>query len=151
MLQSREFKELRKPDGYPRLLNTLGDNLKARRLDLCLRQQDIAEMLGVSPETVLGWEKNEHIPTISVYPKLGAILGIAVADKTPAKCIFGQKLIEARKKRGLSQRLAAAKIGIDPCTLAKYERYHGAPDKRIISLLEDFLDQPDSNTNVESE
>ena len=69
MFQPRKFKELRKPDGYPRKLDTIGDYIKARRLDLGLRQKDVAEMLGVSPETVLGWEKNEHLPILCYLPK----------------------------------------------------------------------------------
>jgi len=47
----------------------------------------------VSPETVLGLEKNQHLPPISVYPRLEAILDIVIAAKTPADFNLGQKYV----------------------------------------------------------
>ena len=37
--------------------DTLGDHLRKRRMDLGLRQQDVAERLGVCTDTVVNWEQ----------------------------------------------------------------------------------------------
>jgi hypothetical protein len=44
--------------GYPKSLNTIGDHIRKRRLDLKLLQKDISERLGVDETTIYLWEKN---------------------------------------------------------------------------------------------
>jgi len=51
----------RKPSHYPQRLNTLGDHIRGRRLDLDLFQSDVAEQIGVDPTTICNWE-NQRIP-----------------------------------------------------------------------------------------
>ena len=41
---------------------TLGDRLRQRRLELHLFQSDLAELFGVTAETIRNWEKNAHPP-----------------------------------------------------------------------------------------
>jgi predicted transcriptional regulator len=43
---------------YPDTLQTIGDHLRKKRLDLCLRQRDVATQLGVTVNTVTNWEKH---------------------------------------------------------------------------------------------
>jgi DNA-binding XRE family transcriptional regulator len=43
---------------YPKTLVTLGDQLRARRLDLALFQRDLAAILGVTEDTICYWENN---------------------------------------------------------------------------------------------
>ena len=43
-------------------LQTLGDRLKAKRMDLGLLQKDVGKILGVTPDTVLNWEKSYSTP-----------------------------------------------------------------------------------------
>jgi DNA-binding XRE family transcriptional regulator len=52
-----------KPAGYPKALNTLGDRLRARRLDLGLYQKDVATIIGVSEDTICYWENNSVKPS----------------------------------------------------------------------------------------
>src|SRR5207244_8195424 len=47
---------------YLRELKTLADRLRKRRLDLGLRQRDVAERLGVDPMTVNNWERHHTQP-----------------------------------------------------------------------------------------
>ena len=47
---------------YAPELKTLGDHVRARRLDLGLFQKDVAELVGVSTDTVTNWEKNRSEP-----------------------------------------------------------------------------------------
>ena len=43
---------------YPKELNTLGDHLRKRRLDLDLVQKDVNRILGVDKTTITNWENN---------------------------------------------------------------------------------------------
>ena len=47
---------------YPKELKTLGDYLRTRRLDLHLRQSDVAELIGVCSDTIMKWELNQTEP-----------------------------------------------------------------------------------------
>jgi DNA-binding XRE family transcriptional regulator len=48
---------------YPSRIKTLGDRLRARRLDLGLEQKRVARLLGVSEDTVCYWENNRVKPS----------------------------------------------------------------------------------------
>ena len=50
------------PPAYPRELRTIGDQLRKRRLDLGLRQKDVARLLGVDETTVYNWEGHRTSP-----------------------------------------------------------------------------------------
>ena len=45
--------------GYPKEIHTLGDKLRATRMDRRLKQRDVAKLFGVSVETIINWEKNK--------------------------------------------------------------------------------------------
>ena len=51
-----------KPDGYPEKLETIGEHLRARRLDLFLFQKDVAKILNVSTCTIENWELERSFP-----------------------------------------------------------------------------------------
>jgi len=46
-----------KPFGYPSNPQTLGERIKARRMDKGLQIQQLAEIFGVSSCTIINWEK----------------------------------------------------------------------------------------------
>ena len=56
----------------------LGTNLKQLRKERNLTQEDLAECLGVSPQTVSKWENNFSMPDISCLPVLADYFGITV-------------------------------------------------------------------------
>ena len=56
----------------------LGTNLKQLRKERNLTQEDLAECLGVSPQTVSKWENNLSMPDISCLPVLADYFGITV-------------------------------------------------------------------------
>jgi DNA-binding XRE family transcriptional regulator len=51
-----------KPKSFPEVPQTLGDHLKRAALTRQLTQKQLARLLGVSPFTVLNWEKNRTTP-----------------------------------------------------------------------------------------
>jgi DNA-binding XRE family transcriptional regulator len=56
-----------RPKPYPKELNTLGDHLKKKRLDLGLFRKDVAKIIGVNTTTIRNWEINRFAPKIQKF------------------------------------------------------------------------------------
>jgi transcriptional regulator with XRE-family HTH domain len=125
-----------KPSHYPKLLNTLGDHLRNRRLDLGLLQSEVASRIGVATATITNWEGNKSHPEIRYMPTLLQFLGYNPLSE-PAG--FGERIATARKMTGLSQRKLAADLGVDPGTLKSWEAGEHKPVARNVELVERFL------------
>ena len=67
--------------GYPPELNTLGDHIRARRLERGLFQKDVAKLVGVCTDTVTNGEKNRSSPDLRALPGVVEFLGY---DPRPA-------------------------------------------------------------------
>jgi len=66
---------------YPRQLKTLGDHIRARRLDLGLHQKDVAGIIGVTTDTITNWEKGRNQPMHWHYPKINNFLGFYSSER----------------------------------------------------------------------
>jgi len=64
---------------------TLGKRIAQYRKEKGLRQDDLAEMLGVSPQAVSKWENDQTCPDISLLPQLAGILGVTVDELLSGK------------------------------------------------------------------
>ncbi|MCZ6704988.1 MAG: helix-turn-helix transcriptional regulator [Bacteroidetes bacterium] len=124
---------------YPPELNTLGDHIRARRLERGLFQKDVAQLVGVCTETVTNWEKNRSSPDLRVLPKVLEYLGY---DPRMADESIGGRLVRSRQARGLSQRGVAHILGVDPSTLSKWELGTREPQGRYLQRVRLFLDSP---------
>jgi transcriptional regulator with XRE-family HTH domain len=92
-------------------INTLGDHIPNRRLDLNLIQKQVAEQLGVDEMTITNWERNTNSPAIRHVPAILELLGYG---PIPAAYSFPERLATARKRLGLSRRKLAGKVGVHP-------------------------------------
>jgi len=52
-----------KDSRYPKEIRTIGDRLRAKRLDIGLRQKDVALRLGVTEDSVCYWENGRVRPS----------------------------------------------------------------------------------------
>ena len=129
----------RKPSSlpYPAQLNTLGDHLRKRQLDLGLLQREVAEKLGVTDSTIWNWEANYSSPQLRIIPKVIAFLGYE--PYSTASGSFGERLLACRRSMGLSQKELADRMGIDPSTLGKWERGGRPPSKKVMARVRAFL------------
>ena len=59
---------------------TMGNRIAMLRRKKELKQDTLAEMLGVSPQAVSKWENDQSCPDISLLPKLAKILGVTVDE-----------------------------------------------------------------------
>ena len=54
---------------------TLGERLRAWRLERGLEQRDVAAMVGVRPATYGRWERDQKRPAIRLMPRVRTLLG----------------------------------------------------------------------------
>ena len=66
---------------YPKQLKTLGDHIRAKRLDLGLFQKDIAGIIGVTTDTITNWEKNRNQPMRWLNLKINKFLGYSPFER----------------------------------------------------------------------
>lgn len=59
---------------------TLGKRIGALRREKGLKQDELAEKLGISPQAVSKWETDQTCPDISLLPTLAKILGVSVDE-----------------------------------------------------------------------
>jgi site-specific DNA recombinase len=116
--------KLRNRNQVPEELNTLGDHLLRRRLVVKLLQRQVAEQIGVDKATIANWEANRSKPGVSYMPAIIRFLGY---NPSPQIESWAGRLVQCRTVMGLSQRDAAAQIGVDQSTLARWERGEREP------------------------
>ena len=121
-----------KPDYYPKALNTLGDHIRARRIDLGLFQSAVAEQIGVHELTITNWERNTTSPEVQYLP---AIIRFLRYDPLPIGTSIIERLISIRRTRGMSQREMAERLGIDPGTLQGWESGKHQPSKKMMQIV----------------
>ena len=64
---------------------TIGKRIAALRREKNLKQDDLAQMLEVSPQAVSKWENDQTCPDISLLPDLARILGVSVDELLSGK------------------------------------------------------------------
>ncbi len=129
---------------------TLGEHVRKRRLELGLTQRQAAERLGVSPWTVLNWEKNHTEPPIESIPAIIRFLGY---DPFPKQRTIPERLLAKRRAMGWSIKEAAGQLGVDEGTWGAWERGgvilyrdHRFLVARLLDLAEGEVDQETRNT-----
>jgi len=104
---------------------------------LKLTKRQLSLNLNVSDVTVYLWEKNKVQPSLAQIPKIIEFLGRDPFEKETKN--LAEKLKEYRRVNGLSQKELAAQLGIDPTTLAGWEREAYRPSKRLFEKLDEVL------------
>jgi site-specific DNA recombinase len=115
---------------------TVGDHIRLRRLGLKLFQKDVADQLGVDKTSVFNWERNRSSPEIRYMP---AIIGFLGFDPRPDGNGWGERLVRQRTALGLTQKESAQRLGVDPGTLARWERGETEPAAAHLVRVRRFL------------
>jgi DNA-binding XRE family transcriptional regulator len=95
-------------------LNTLGDHIRASRIERGLFQSQVAEQIGVHELTICNWEGNESQPAIHYIPAILRFLGY---DPFEPDGSFPQRLVTSRRACGLTQKELAVELGVNPSTI----------------------------------
>jgi transcriptional regulator with XRE-family HTH domain len=126
----------------PKKLRTLGDHIhiRKRRIELGLRQRDVADLLRADPQSVNAWERNYRQPSLRLLPAIRAFLGYDlenVPDNTP----LGLRIASKRRRLELSQKALGESLGIDEGTVGKWERGESQrrPNLRVRRVVQRWL------------
>lgn len=125
-----------KSERYPKEMKTLGDHIRARRIDLGLFQSQVAAQIGVHELTICNWEGNESKPAIGWIPAIIRFLGYdpAISPKS-----FPERLVATRRALGLSQRKLAERLGINPVTIQGWEAGAHRPTSTRLNEIMRFI------------
>ena len=66
-------------------MNTIGKRIAEYRKKKNLKQDELAEMLGVSAQAVSKWENDLSCPDISLLPELSKIFGVSIDEIVQGK------------------------------------------------------------------
>lgn len=58
----------------------LGENIKRKRLERCLTQEEVAAHLGISAQSVSKWERSDGYPDIEMLPAIANYFNISVDE-----------------------------------------------------------------------
>jgi transcriptional regulator with XRE-family HTH domain len=131
-------KTLVSPKGRPvEPPRTLGERLRAWRLERYLEQRDVAAMLGVKRATYGRWERGQKRPAIQFMPGVLMLLGPdpSATRKSPPE----ERLLSARQLLGLTQAGLAEKLGVDRGTVGDWERGVRLPGEERLAAGEVLL------------
>ena len=122
-------------------MDTIGKRIAAYRKKKNIKQDELAEMLGVSPQAVSKWENDVSCPDISLLPALSDNLGVSIDEIIigksfyPHPCVieeldsktftilFEYDGVECSKMNlRMSSVRKAVQKGLDPITLADCKR-----------------------------
>ena len=106
-------------------------------MDLKLTQKELAERLGVNKDTIRFWENSQAKPSLAQIPKIIEFLRRDPFEKETEN--LGERIREYRRVHGLSQKKLAEQLGVDPTTLADWERGRHQPSKRLLEKLTVFI------------
>jgi transcriptional regulator with XRE-family HTH domain len=97
----------------------------------------VAEAIGCHLSSLLNWEKGRAVPELRFLPAILRFLGY---DPRPAADTFGGRIRAAREGAGLSERELARRLGLDPGTVAAWERDEvRRPFPRIRRVFEQYV------------
>jgi transcriptional regulator with XRE-family HTH domain len=118
--------------------NNLGRLVRHSRQRHGLGMDALAEILGVDPSTVRGWERRGHRPSPRLHARLAEALGLPT---TPGpRATLGEGLRAARLRVGLTQRELADQIGVGQQVVSSWESGNRTPTEeqgtRISEVLE---------------
>lgn len=82
--------------------NTLGKRIASLRKENNLKQEDLAQMLNISPQAISKWENDLTCPDISILPELSKILNVSIDELLVGKKELNDvKLIPQEERKEL--------------------------------------------------
>jgi transcriptional regulator with XRE-family HTH domain len=127
-----------KTAAYPTSLTTLGDRIRARRLDLGLLQKDVGAQIICTVDTITNWELNRCQPELQYIPRIIEFLGYDPTEQANLQSI-GIQIRAKRRRLGLTIRQLARILETDFSNLQHWETGRSQPTKKSVQLINRFL------------
>jgi DNA-binding XRE family transcriptional regulator len=117
--------------------SSLGLHIKKKRLDLRLRQKDVALLVGVTEECIMYWETGFAQPQIQYAPKIIEFLGYNPYGVETES--LGGKVKNYRLLHGLSHKKMGRIVGVDGATISTWETAKHEPQGTNLTRLNELL------------
>ena len=117
--------------------SSIGLHIKKKRLELKLRQKDVALLVGVTEECIMYWETDFAKPQIQHAPKIIKFLGYnpyVMETET-----LGGKVKNYRLLHGLSHKKMGGIVGVDGATISTWETGKFKPEGANLNRLNELL------------
>ena len=114
----------------------MGTMLYARRKELGLTMEAVAELVGCDATTVLHWEHNHNFPMCRFFPTIIRFLG---CEPWPQPQTPSEHLRAERLRRGLSSEQAAALLQVNRGSIEAWESGKGPRHGLAKAKIEAFL------------
>jgi len=101
-------------------------------------QSEVAKLLAVTESCVWNWESNTSTPHWRYLKPIVESLGY---DPLPPAETMAERLVRCRWLRGWTQKEMAKRLGIDPTTLARWERGERSPAENYRERIRRLLNQ----------
>ncbi len=102
-----------------------------------LTKRQLSLRFHVDDTTIYLWERNRARPSLAQIPKIIEFMGRNPFEKEPVT--LEDKIREYRRVRELSQKKLAGKLGIDPSTVAGWERGEHHPTGTHVEKMKSIL------------
>ncbi len=132
---------LRKPSGYPKKIDCLSAHIKAKRLDLGLKQSELATQLKVSEATVSNWELNRKRIAPLMYKRISVFLGFCPVE-LPCHLLPNRLKNILYFDLGWTTTRLARTLGHARSTIEKYQSGIFNPSVKTIRKLESIVGYP---------
>ncbi len=96
-----------------------------------LLQSQVAGILGVSEDSVCYWENNRTSPAIRFISRIIEFIGYLPSGDV-SNLTAGERIVAYRRILGITQEELARRLGVDPRTLARWEKGNGTPPGRLL-------------------
>ena len=90
----------------------IGTNIARLRREHNMKQDELAEMLDVTPQAVSKWENGASMPDIALLPKLANIFGVTIddlfgADRTPEPDV---QMVPPEKRKSFDEMILRVRV-----------------------------------------
>lgn len=143
-------------DGYPTEIKTLGDLIRKTRMDHGLEIKELGMTLDVDECTVTNWELRSFYPTGDNLRRVVEFIDTHQSEPIPRKTLWslcfaknpsypqnvqslGDKIRATRMENFMSIGQLAEKLGVNECTITKWELKGTQPRSDLLKRIQAFL------------
>lgn len=128
---------LPKPIGYPKELKFIGDHIRKWRMDNNLQQANIARILKVCEDTIVGWENRGRNPSMKQIPEIAQMIGYLPVQFDLST--FGGRIKYYRYLKGFTPEEFGILVSADSSTVRAWELNKNKPHKSRREYIEKII------------
>ena len=122
----------------------LAKSIRSKRLDARISPNGLADMVGVSSETLQGWELGEALPSLPNLILLSNVLGLSLGDLIPQSGglprTIGYRILQQRLAEGLTIKEVCLRFGFPRGSYFGWEAGLSFPEARHWDRLSAWMD-----------